>query len=361
MIPFALTQGAATEAVAQVANSAAQARFHVWGDFFLADPWFLLLAPLGVLVLMRGRSEKALAAGRVPALPQSAMPRTWRQRLGWIPLALQACALILVALCLARPLKGSAVHTSTSEGIDIALVVDRSGSMKYTDLEAQRTRIDVAKEVVAAFAERRMNDRVGASDSCALVVFAQYPMLLCPFTLDFDAFKGFLDTVQFVRNEAEDGTAIGRGLAKAVQVLGGSDAKSKVVVLLTDGENNVPDIEPLKAAELAKEKGVRVYTVLAGRYAFQEDVFGRVYATERELDSTELEQIASMTGGRFFRARDKQSLESTYAEIEALERTDRHEERFTETFDLYFKLLLGALFAYFAAWLSHTTWARRLA
>ena len=341
-------------------KSAAEARFHVFGDLYLADPWFLALILPALALLAWGRARKGVEPGRVPVLPLAPPPRTLAQSLGWIPVALQALALVCVCTALARPVRGNAVRQTISEGIDIALVVDRSGSMKYEDLEQGKTRLDVAKEVVGAFAKRRMTDRVGSSDSCALLVFAQYPMLLCPFTLDFGAFEGFLETVQYVRNEVEDGTAIGRGLAKAVSVLAETDARSKVVVLLTDGENNVPDIQPLKAAELARDKGVRVYTVLAGRFAFQEDVFGRVYPTERELDATELEQIAEMTGGRFFRAKDRDSLERTYAEIETLERTERREERYTETYDLYFELLLAGLVAYLVAWASHATWARRL-
>ncbi len=341
-------------------KSAAEARFHLFGELYLADPWFLALVPPALLLLAWGRSRRGVEPGRVPVLPVEAPPRSWAQRLAWIPPFLQAIAIVLVCVALARPVRGNSVRQTLSEGIDIALVVDRSGSMKYDDLEAGKSRLDVAKEVVGAFAQRRMTDRVGASDSCALLTFAQYPMLLCPFTLDYGAFEGFLETVQYVRNEVEDGTAIGRGLAKAVSVLAETDAKSKVVVLLTDGENNVPDILPLKAAELAREKGIVVYTVLAGRYAFQEDVFGRVYRTERELDATELEQIAEMTGGRFFRAKDRDSLERTYAEIETLERTERREERYTETFDLYFELLLAGLMAYLLAWGSHATWARRL-
>jgi len=345
---------------AEGVKSAAEARYHLWGELYLADPWFLVLVPPALLLLAWGRSRRGLEPGRVPVLPSAPPPRTWSQRLGWVPLVLQAAAVVLVCIALARPVRGNSVRQTISEGIDIALVVDRSGSMKYDDLEPGKTRLDVAKEVVGAFAERRMTDRVGASDSCALLTFAQYPMLLCPFTLDYGAFEGFLDTVQYVRNEMEDGTAIGRGLAKAVSILAETDAQSKVVVLLTDGENNVPDILPLKAAELAREKGVKVYTVLAGRYAFQEDVFGRVYRTERELDATELEQIAELTGGRFFRVKDRDSLERTYAEIERLERTERREERYTETFDLYFEFLLAGLCAYLAAWASVATWARRL-
>jgi Ca-activated chloride channel family protein len=205
-----------------------------------------------------------------------------------------------------------------------------------------------------------MSDRVGAADNCALVTFAQFPQLLCPFTLDYGAFDGFLKTVDLVRNEAEDGTAIGRGLAKAVALLKDSDAKSKVVVLLTDGENNVEDITPAEAAELAVAEHVKVYTVLAARYAFQEDIFGRVYPTNREIDSTALEDIAEKTDGSFFRAKDRDALEAAYQRIEELERSERREERYTETFDLYGEFLLAALATYVAAWISYATWARRL-
>lgn len=360
MSALAVLQAAAAVQSQGEGPGVAQAQWRVIGELYLAEPQFLFLAPLALALLWWGRRARAHAAGRVPQLPRASLPRSWSQRLAPLALWLQAAALVLVCIALARPVRGNAVRTTISEGIDIALVLDRSGSMKYEDLEKGKTRLDVSKEVLAAFAERRMTDRVGAADSCALLTFAQYPALLCPFTLDFGAFKGFLDSVQYVRNEVEDGTAIGRGLAKAVAVLKETDSRSKVVVLLTDGENNVLDITPLKAAELAKEAGVRVYTVLAGRFAFQEDVFGRVYATERELDSTELEQIASLTGGRFFRAKDRDALEEVYATIESLERTERREERYTETFDLYLQVLLAALCCYSLAWFSHATWARRL-
>jgi len=171
---------------------------------------------------------------------------------------------------------------------------------------------------------------------------------------------GFLDDLELVQHEAEDGTAIGRGLVKSVALLSETDAQSKVVVLLTDGENNVEDIQPRDAAEVAVEEGVRVYTVLAGRFVYQEDVFGRVHPTERELDSTELEAVAEMTGGRFFRARDRAGLEQVYGEIEALERTEREEQRFTQTFDLYDLFLLPSLALYLLAWVCRSTWARRL-
>jgi Ca-activated chloride channel family protein len=354
-VTFALLQAAEVK-------SAAEARYHLVGEYYLADPWFLALAPLALLILWYGRTRRGAPAGRVPALPAAlaALPRSWSQRLGWLATLLQACALLLVVVGLARPVRGNVLRTTVSEGVDIALLVDRSSSMKYDDLEQRRTRLDVVKDVVGDFAVRRMTDRVGAADNIALLTFAQYPQLLCPFTLDVGALSGFLDGVQIVRHEVEDGTAIGRGLAKAVQLLVDADGQSKVVVLLTDGENNVDDISPGQAAEMAVEESVKVYTVLAGQHVYQEDVFGNVYATDRELDSTELERIAELTGGQFFRARDRASLERVYEEIEDLERTERREERFTETFDLYPLLLTPALVLYLLAWISSATWARRL-
>lgn len=341
------------------APSVAEARWHVFADLFLADPWFLAVAPLGWLVLAFGRSRAGREAGRVGIAPSRELPRSWPQTLAAAPVLLEAAAFLFVAIALARPVRANELRTNTSEGVDIVLAIDRSGSMQHKDLDAERSRLDVVKEVVGDFALRRTTDRVGAADACALVVFARYPQLLCPFTLDAGALTGFLDGVEIVRHEAEDGTAIGRGLAKSVAVLEGSSAKSRVVVLLTDGENNVDDISPAEAAKLAAEKGVRVYTVLAGKYAFIQDMWGRVHVSDRELDTSELEAIAEATGGKFFRARDRKALEDVYAQIEGLERTPRTEERRVETADLYSTPLWLALAAYLLAYLGHATWARR--
>jgi Ca-activated chloride channel family protein len=341
-------------------QSAAEARLHLFGHWYLGDPWFLALAPIAIALLAWGRSRRGAVKAAVPALPGVALPRTLAQRLAWVPPVLQGAALVLASLALARPVRADVLAARTSEGVDIVLAIDRSSSMKYPDLDANRSRLDVVKEVVGDFAVRRMTDQVGASDNVALIAFAQYPQLVCPFTLDAGALAGLLSSVELVRTEVEDGTAIGRGLAKAVALLADSEAESRVVVLLTDGENNVQDIEPLEAGRFAAERQVRVYTVLAGRYVYQEDIFGRIYPTERELNTQELEEIAKITGGRFFRARDRAALERVYAEIESLERTERKEERYTETQDLYPSFLLPALALYALAWLSVSTWARRL-
>ena len=344
---------------AEEVESTAEASWHLWGDAYLADPWFLALLPLALVLLFLGRAGRGLEAGRVPALPVGTLPRTLRQRLGFVPPLLSALALVAVIVALARPLRGNVLTTTVSEGVDIALVLDCSSSMAHKDMEAGRSRLEVVKEVVGDFAARRMTDRVGAADNVALLTFARYPRLLCPFTLDVSALTGFLRGVEIVRYQDEDGTGIGRALAKGVALLRETDARSKVCVLLTDGENNVHDIEPETAARLASEEGIRVYTVLAGEYQYV-NMLGQVYPTGRKLDTRQLEEIAEVTGGQFFPAGDRRALEEAYADIEELVRTPRSERRFTETFDLYPPLLSLGLALYLLAWASRSTWARRL-
>ena len=342
-------------------QSAAEERLALWGAYSLADPWFLLLIPAALVLVLYGRTRRGRESGRVPALPARVARRTLAQRLAFLPPLLQLAALVLVAIALARPLRGSVETSTISEGVDIALVIDRSGSMVHEDLAPGKTRLEVVKEVVRDFAVRRMTDREGAADNVALITFAAYPQLLCPFTLDVDAITGFLADLVPVKNRNEDGTGVGIGLAKAVAVLSETEARSKVVVLLTDGENNIDVITPLAAAELAAASKVKVYTVFAGRYIYTVDFFGAVRPSDREIDTSDLEQIASLTGGRFFRARDASELEKVYAEIETLERTRREEKRFSETFDLYRSFLASALACYVAAWLCGSLWIRRLA
>jgi Ca-activated chloride channel family protein len=339
-------------------QSAASARLPLWGDYSVADPLVLLLVPivLAVAALARARGR---AAGRVSVI--AAVPRTLRQRTAWVPGALQLAALLLAVFALARPLRSNVEHDVHSEGVDIALVVDRSGSMQFEDLEEGKSRLEVVKEVVGEFAARRMTDRESAADNVALITFARFPRLLCPFTLDVEALHGFLGNVRLVEREEEDGTAVGVGLAKAVSVLRDSDAKSRVCVLLTDGENNVEDITPAEATELAAEEGIRVYTIFAARYQFVRDPFQGLVATRQQADTSALEHMASATGGRFYRAADRDQLEDIYAEIERLERTPRTEQRFEETFDLYPWFVGPALLLAFLAELARAYPWRRLA
>ena len=339
-------------------RSAAGARLPLWGDYSLADPLVLAVLPLALVVFLWVRARGRARARTSVASP---VPRSRRARFGWAPTALQLAAVACSTVALARPLRSNVQRDVHSEGVDIALVIDRSGSMQFEDLERDKSRLEVVKEVVGEFAKRRMTDREDAADNVALIVFARYPRMLCPFTLDVDALQGFLSQVQIAKREEEDGTAIGVGLAKAVSALRESDAKSRIVVLLTDGENNVDDITPEAATKLAAEEGIKVYTIYAARYLFQFHPIQGWVATRGSVDTSVLEKMAADTGGRFYRATDRADLEKIYADIEKLEKTPRSELRFEESFDLYPWFLFPALACAFFSQVARASVWRRLA
>lgn len=343
---------------ASEAKTVAEGRFPLWGELSLSDPIFLLIVPLAGLALLRGRASARHAAGRVPVLPGT-LPRSWVQRVGWLTTLLKVGALALAVIAVSRPLRGNVELSSSTEGVDIALLVDRSSSMEARRSRSDPARFEIVKDVVGDFARRRMTDREGAADNVALISFAYFPELLCPFTLDADALTGVLAGLETEKRRELDATGIGIALAKAVAVLRESEAKSRVVVLLTDGKENVERIMPMDAARLAAEAGIRVYTVFAGpKFEVHTSLFGG--RTEIEVDTSELEAIAKMTDARFYQAESRADLENVYAEIEALERTERTETSYAEYFDLYPKLLLAALICYLTYWISVCSWARRL-
>ncbi len=291
------------------------------------DPWFLaLLVPLALFVgWRRGRSPGAIDGGSELVL--DGLPRTLRARTTWLPGLLLILAAVLLVGALARPLKGREEARVVTEGIDVLLVVDTSSSMLQDTLEPRITNLDVVKEVVAQFVAAREDDRVG------LMTFAALPRTECPLTLDTDAVLQHLKGVKCVQpNGPEDGTAIGVALGSAARKLLDSDAESKVVVLLTDGENNIPEVDPAEAAALCKDLGIKVYTIGAGR-SVHRDLLNRV--VEIELRTQVLEDIAATTGGRFFRAKDADALAGVYEEIDDLEKTEREDIRYTDYDDLY--------------------------
>lgn len=347
----------ALQATLEAAKSAAEVRLPLWGKLALSDPVFLVCLPLVVLALALGTPRRRQAPARVPSLPVIAR-RSAAQRLAWLPRLLQLASLVLVVLALARPLRGDVEIASTSEGVDIALLLDRSSSMDSRASRSAPTRFEIVKEVVGDFARRRMTDREGAADNVALIAFALYPELLCPFTLDVDALEGVLADIDTEKRRELDATGIGIALAKAVAVLRESEAASRIVVLLTDGMENVEAIQPLDAARVAAEEGIRIYTVFAGPRYEVRSFFGQ--REQIPIDTRELEAIAETTGGRFYHAESREDLEAVYAEIESLERTEREHRRYAEHFDLYPRLLAPALLCYLLYWLSVATWARRL-
>ena len=242
-----------------------------------------------------------------------------RQRLRPVVIALRLLAVAALFVALARPRSGTELRDVTSEGVDIMLALDVSSSMQAEDFEPHN-RLFVAKEEIKKFIDRRVNDRIG------LVVFARHAFTQCPLTVDYAVLRGFVDMVDF--GVVEDGTAIGTAIATAVNRLRDSDAKSRILVLLTDGDNNAGEIDPVTGANLAAAMDVKIYTIGAGKpgnamYPYQDPIFGKRYVYQpTKIDEVTLKKIAERTGGRYFRARSGQELEQIYAEIDQLEKTE---------------------------------------
>ncbi len=297
--------------------------------FRFEDPWVLaLLAVLPVAYWLRHRIERA----RTGSLRYSAVEAVRAAGVGvsrWthrIPGVLRALALAALIVALARPQTGITTETVTTEGIDIVLVLDVSTSMLAEDLEPNR--LEAAKLVATDFVRGRRDDRIG------LVAFAGQAFTQAPLTLDYGVVTSLLADLE--TGMIEDGTAVGMGLATAVKRLQASDAASKVVVLLTDGRSNRGEIGPVTAARMAEALDVRVYTIGAGsrgtaRIPVDDPLRGRVYATMRvDIDEASLREVASITGGQYFRAADVESLAAIYREIDELERTEIEVENFTQ-------------------------------
>ncbi len=323
------------------------------------DPWFLLaLIPIAAaaFVAVRGHLRRRPAA-RYPQLAVFDLGRTsWSVRLqALLPLA-HALALSLLAIALARPQIVQREEEIETEGIDIMLALDISGSMQAEDFKPQN-RLRVAKDVVKEFLGLVKNDRVG------LVVFSGQAFTQCPLTLDYAILQQLVENVQI--GMIEDGTAIGTALANSVNRLKDSAAKSKVVILLTDGENNAGKIDPDTAAKIAQAFGVRVYTIGVGKEGgapipVDHPVYGKIYARNPDgsiiltkIDEKVLRRIADATGGQYFAATDERALSTIYAQILELERTKFQVKRY-ERVNEYFRwaalpggvlLVLGLLLA----------------
>lgn len=291
----------------------------------VAHPWALLLiVPVVAAFWWRWRRPGVRAALRHSHADLfGAVSLTWRTQiralLPWFGLV----ATVLMVVALAQPRRSFSSQEIEGQGIDIMIALDISGSMRALDF-APKDRLEAAKDVIRDFIAGRPHDRIG------LVVFAAKAFTQCPVTLDHQVLLGFLDEIKV--GLIDDGTAIGLGLATAVGRLRQSQATSKTVILLTDGMNNVPTLEPQTAAELAKTLGVRVYTVAIGRegvapYPVDDPLFGRrVQQIETHIDEDLLRRIASTTGGQMFRATDPEALAGIFATIDKLE-TSRYETR----------------------------------
>ena len=307
-----------------------------------ASPYYLWL--LTLLVPMIGyyvwRTLQGGAAIRISSVAGVVRaPKTVRYYLRHLPFALRAAAFALLVVALARPQDVEQNVRTNTEGIDIMLAIDVSGSMLARDFKPDR--ITAAKEVAGSFIAHRYGDRIG------LVAFAGEAFTQSPLTTDQSTLQTLLARIR--SGLIEDGTAIGNGLATAINRLRESEAKSKVIILLTDGVNNRGEIAPLTAAEIAKAQGIRVYTIGVGTEGMAPypaiDMFGNITFVNQkvEIDEKTLTAISDMTGGKYFHATDKAKLKAIYDEINQLEKSKVEVTEHVSYHELYLAWVLAAL------------------
>ena len=307
-----------------------------------ANPYllWLLVVLLPIIAFYIYRTLRGGTAIRISSIEGvRRAPRTLRYWLRHAPFVMRCAAIALMIVALARPQIIEQKSRTDAEGIDIMLAMDISGSMVARDFEPDR--MVAAKEVAAAFINDRVGDRIG------IAAFAGEAFTQSPLTTDKNSLITMLSRLR--SGVIEDGTAIGNGLATAVNRLRESDAKSKVIILLTDGVNNRGEIGPLMAADIAADMGIKVYTVGVGTRGKAPypvvDMFGNVsyQMMPVEIDEKTLEEIASHTGGRYFRATDKEKLQSIYNEINELEKSKVEITDLTLYHEHWFTLLLAAI------------------
>lgn len=288
-------------------------------DVTFAYPWMLiLLAVIPAMIFWHWKFGKA----KQPSITYSSLklfskiPPSWKERFQDAPVILRSIAVTLLIVALARPQSFSSGQNVTTEGIDIVIALDISGSMISEDFKPNR--VEAAKAVAEKFIDGRPNDRIG------LVVFSREAFTQCPITIDHRVLENLLQKIE--PGMIQDGTAIGNGLADAVGRLKDGTSKSKVIILLTDGANNAGEIDPLTAAEIAKTYGIRVYTVCIGTgaeapYPVQTAYGIRYQMIPFPIDENLLKNIADITGGQSFVASNNRALEEIYNKIDQLEKS----------------------------------------
>ena len=319
----------------------------------------LLIIPCVIWYVLRGRKRRA--AMSVPTVSMyGGMRKSWKYYLLHVPFILEMAAIVLLSLILARPQTTDRWQDTEIEGIDIMLAVDVSTSMLAEDLKPNR--IEAAKQVASEFINGRPNDNIG------LTIFAGEAFTQCPMTVDHAILLNMFQNVSSdiaAKGIIEDGTAIGMGLANAISRLKDSQAKSKVIILLTDGSNNRGEISPTTAAEMAKSFGIRVYTIGVGTngtapYPVQ-TAYGKQYVNIAvEIDENVLRQIAQTANGQYYRATSDSKLKEVYDEIDKLERTKLQVKEFSKNQEEYQPLALALLLCLLAAILLKQTVLRTI-
>ena len=330
-------------------------------EFSFAHPWLLLLL-LGIPVLawLKGKFGGTAAVTFSTTSMLAEIGSRQRNRAGAFLAGLSYLALALFIIALARPQLGRVTTRVQATGVDIMLVLDVSRSMLAEDFtigNSRANRIDAVKIVTEQFIRQRPNDRIG------IVAFAGRPYLVSPLTLDHDWLIRNLERLRI--GLVEDGTAIGSAIASAANRLKDKEAKTKLIVLLTDGDNNAGKVQPLTAAEAAKALGIRIYTIGAGtegeapfplQNAFGRTIYRNVLV---KFDEKTLSEIASITNGQYFRATDTNSLRKIFSEIDKMEKTKIEVERTAQYRDLFqYVLIPGIACLLLEILLSQTVWRR---
>jgi Ca-activated chloride channel family protein len=332
-----------------------------WAVWRFDAPWALVLVLVVLPVAyagLRGVQQQRMRFSSLGLMRTAHGGRGASFRL--VPVLLRALVLVFAVLALGRPQGGNVQRQVDSEGVDIMLVLDTSGSMEALDLtlgDDRATRLEVAKSVVHKFIDGRVQDRIG------LVVFGEEAFVQCPTTVDYSVLQNTLGAVGL--RMAGDGTAIGNALGTAVEGLRSLPGRSKVVVLLTDGENTTGIVDPQDAAKAAGTYGIRVYTIGVGSEGeapfLVDGLFGKQRVYQKvNLDEDLLRAIADQTGGRYFRADSTRKLEEIWAQIDKLERTEVKVREFTDFHELYPWALVPALLLLLAELVLRATWLRTL-
>jgi len=294
--------------------------------------FYLLLVLLPMIGWYIWKNKNSQASLQISTLKGfSKAPVSWKVYLRHLPIALRSLAIIFIVIVLARPQSSNNSKDVITEGIDIVMTLDVSSSMEALDF--QPNRLEAAKEVASEFISARHNDKIG------LVIFAGESFTQCPLTTDTKVLINLLQDIK-TRTALEDGTAIGLGLATAVNRIKESEAKSKVIILLTDGVNNRGEIAPLTAAEIAKTFGIRVYTIGVGslgkaKIPVQTPYGTRFIEEEVKIDEDMMKEISDITGGQYFRATNKNSLKEIYQEIDQMEKTKIEVKEYTKRSEEY--------------------------
>lgn len=326
--------------------------------------WLLipLMATVAWFLLRRSKNQASLLFSQTSLLAK--IPPTLRVRLMFLPSALKTVALILAVVALARPQLANTQVKKNIEGMDIMIALDISDSMLIEDMKPVN-RLQSAKETLKNFVKKRSSDRIG------VVIFAGESFTLVPLTLDYELLLSRIEEITTAQQaRIKDGTAIGVAMANAAGKLKESTAKTRIIIFMTDGENNSGTIDPLTGLEVAKGYGIKIYSIGIGRDGptripiIQKDIFGNSVKTYQPFESTVnenlLAQMASDTGGKYYRASKEDSLAGVFSEIDKLEKTKIDVNKYTRYTELFKDYLFPALFIYLLGIFLGQTWLRRL-